>query len=143
MPWESLEAIQGWKAHREFKERMSQVQAFVDKFAPTERGRRTRAPGRDADARSRRRLRRHRRRRRAEGLLGDDHEVVLVDRKPEFAMGLRKLWELVGIGTIAEGSRSVVARRARDRVVEEEILSIDPAARAAETTAAGSTATTS
>ena len=39
-------------------------------------------------------------------LLGDEHEVVLVDRKPEFAMGLRKLWELVGHGTIAEGSRS-------------------------------------
>ena len=39
-------------------------------------------------------------------LLGDDHEVVLVDRKPEFTMGLRKLWELVGHGTIAEGSRS-------------------------------------
>ena len=39
-------------------------------------------------------------------LLGDDHEVVLVDRKPEFAMGLRKLWELVGHGTIADGSRS-------------------------------------
>ena len=36
MPWESLEAIQGWKAHGEFKERMSRVQAFVDKFAPTE-----------------------------------------------------------------------------------------------------------
>ena len=24
-------------------------------------------------------------------LLGDDHEVTLVDRKPEFTMGLRKL----------------------------------------------------
>jgi heme-degrading monooxygenase HmoA len=36
MPWESLEAIQGWKAHGEFKERMSRVQAFVDAFAPTE-----------------------------------------------------------------------------------------------------------
>ena len=39
-------------------------------------------------------------------LLGDEHEVVLVDRHPEFSMGLRTLWELVGIGTIAEGSRS-------------------------------------
>ena len=36
LPWESLEAIQGWKAHPEFKERMSRVQQFVDKFAPTE-----------------------------------------------------------------------------------------------------------
>ena len=39
-------------------------------------------------------------------LLGDDHEVVLVDRKPDFTMGLRKLWGLVGNGTIAEGSRA-------------------------------------
>ena len=38
--------------------------------------------------------------------LGDDHEVVLVDRREQFSMGLRKLWELVGVGTIADGSRS-------------------------------------
>ena len=37
-------------------------------------------------------------------LLGDGHEVVLVDRKPEFTMGLRKLWGLVGHGSTAEGS---------------------------------------
>jgi sulfide:quinone oxidoreductase len=68
-------------------------------------------------------------------LLGDDHEVVLVDRKPEFTMGLRKLWELVGHGTIAEGSRArSLLDRHGIRVVAEEILSIDPAARAAETT---------
>ena len=69
---------------------------------------------------------------------------MLVDRKPEFTMGLRKLWELVGIGTVADGSRarSLLARHGI-RVVEDEILSIDPAARAAETTAAGSRATTS
>ena len=36
MPWESLDAIQAWKAHDEFKQRMSGVQEFVDKFAPTE-----------------------------------------------------------------------------------------------------------
>jgi sulfide:quinone oxidoreductase len=68
-------------------------------------------------------------------LLGDDHEVVLVDRKPEFTMGLRKLWELVGHGTIAEGSRPrTLLARVGISVVEEEILAIDPAARAAETT---------
>jgi sulfide:quinone oxidoreductase len=38
-------------------------------------------------------------------LAGDRHEVVLVDRRESFAMGLRKLWELVGIATIAEGRR--------------------------------------
>lgn len=37
--------------------------------------------------------------------LGGEHEVVLVDRAERFSMGLRKLWELVGHGTIAEGSR--------------------------------------
>jgi len=68
-------------------------------------------------------------------LLGDDHEVVLVDRKPEFAMGLRKLWELVGTGTIAEGSRArSLLDRHGIRVVAEEVFSIDAAARAAETT---------
>jgi heme-degrading monooxygenase HmoA len=36
MAWESIEAIQGWKAHPEFKERMARVQEFVDVFAPTE-----------------------------------------------------------------------------------------------------------
>ena len=36
LPWESLEAIQGWKAHPEFKQRMSVVQQYVDRFAPTE-----------------------------------------------------------------------------------------------------------
>ena len=67
MPWESLEAIQGWKAHDEFKERMSRVQAFVDTFAPTEAEVVARArPPRDEDTHSRRRLRRHRRLRRAE-----------------------------------------------------------------------------
>jgi len=34
--WESMEAVRGWKGHPEFKERMSRVQQFIDKFAPTE-----------------------------------------------------------------------------------------------------------
>jgi sulfide:quinone oxidoreductase len=67
--------------------------------------------------------------------LGDDHEVILVDRRPRFTMGLRKLWELVGIGTIADGSRE---RRLLERhgieVVAATIESIDPAACAADTT---------
>jgi heme-degrading monooxygenase HmoA len=36
MAWESLEAIQGWKAHPEFRQRMAHVQEHVDVFAPTE-----------------------------------------------------------------------------------------------------------
>jgi sulfide:quinone oxidoreductase len=67
-------------------------------------------------------------------LLGDEHEVVLVDRRPAFAMGLRKLWELAGIGTIADGSRARALLAAHGiRVLQEEITAIDPAARAAET----------
>ncbi|MEP7223839.1 MAG: FAD/NAD(P)-binding oxidoreductase [Actinomycetota bacterium] len=65
-------------------------------------------------------------------LLGAEHEVVLVDRKEHFSMGLRKLWELVGHATIADGSRSRGALRDRGiRVVREEIQEIDAAARAA------------
>jgi len=69
-------------------------------------------------------------------LVGTDHEIVLVDRKPTFAMGLRKLWELVGHGTIADGSRSrtLLARHGVD-FVQTEIHAIDPAARSAETAA--------
>lgn len=68
--------------------------------------------------------------------LGEEHEVVLVDRRPRFTMGLRKLWELVGIGTIADGSRerSLLARHGIE-VVSATIEAIDPAARVVETTA--------
>jgi heme-degrading monooxygenase HmoA len=34
--WDDMEAVRGWKAHPEFKERMGRVQQFIDKFAPTE-----------------------------------------------------------------------------------------------------------
>jgi sulfide:quinone oxidoreductase len=67
-------------------------------------------------------------------LLGDDHEIVLVDRKPQFAMGLRKLWELVGHGTIADGSRSraLLARHGVE-LLPMEITAIDASGRRAET----------
>jgi sulfide:quinone oxidoreductase len=59
--------------------------------------------------------------------LGDEHEAVLVDRAEPFSMGLRKLWEMVGEGTIADGSRS---RRLLERhgieVRLEEVQAIDP-----------------
>jgi len=38
-------------------------------------------------------------------LLGEDHEITLVDHSEWFHMGLRKLWDLVGVGSLAEGSR--------------------------------------
>lgn len=66
-------------------------------------------------------------------LLGTEHEVVLVDRNESFSMGLRKLWELVGHATIAEGSRSRDLLASHGiRVVRDEIESIDVAARAAQ-----------
>jgi len=34
--WDDMQSVRGWKGHPEFKERMSRVQQFVDKFAPTE-----------------------------------------------------------------------------------------------------------
>jgi heme-degrading monooxygenase HmoA len=36
MDWDSVEAIRAWKTHPEFKERMGQVQQYIDTFAPTE-----------------------------------------------------------------------------------------------------------
>ena len=64
--------------------------------------------------------------------LAPEHEVVVIDASDSFSMGLRKLWELVGIGTIAEGSRSRLAlERHGIRFVCERVESIDPAARTA------------
>ena len=67
-------------------------------------------------------------------LLGEEHEIVLVDRKPEFAMGLRKLWELVGHAPVTEGSRprALLERHGVD-VREVEITAIDAGERAADT----------
>jgi sulfide:quinone oxidoreductase len=64
--------------------------------------------------------------------LGDDHEVVLVDRREGFFMGLRKLWEVVAIGTMDEGTRSREMLDAHGiRFLQQEVTAIDPANRAA------------
>ena len=64
--------------------------------------------------------------------LSTEDEVVLVERRPTFVMGLRKNWALVGHGTIAEGARALAALGERGiRVVAGTIDSIDPTARAA------------
>ncbi len=64
----------------------------------------------------------------------DDHEIVLVDRSPGFVMGLRKLWELVGHGTIAGGTRQrALLEQHGVEFVQAEIAAIDPVARAADT----------
>jgi sulfide:quinone oxidoreductase len=65
-------------------------------------------------------------------LLGDEHEVVLVDRAERFSMGLRKLWELVGHATIAEGSCPRAALAAHGiEVVRGEVSSLGPPERSA------------
>ena len=67
-------------------------------------------------------------------LIGDEHHITLVDRQPAFSMGLRKLWELAGLGTIVEGSRPRSALVGGGiEVVEAEITAIDPARRSLET----------
>lgn len=66
--------------------------------------------------------------------LGPDHDIVLIDREPEFLMGLRKLWALVGAGTLEGGSRSRALLEVHGlRFIEEEILAIDPERRGART----------
>jgi len=67
-------------------------------------------------------------------LLGDDHDVVLIDRNPDFRMGLRKLWALVGLGTVAEGSRprELLAEQGVT-FVQEVITEIHASSRAVQT----------
>jgi sulfide:quinone oxidoreductase len=65
--------------------------------------------------------------------LAPDDEVVLVERRPTFVMGLRKNWALVGSSTIADGERPLAILRDRGiRIVHGTITSIDPAARSAD-----------
>lgn len=45
--------------------------------------------------------------------LGREHTVTLIDRRPTFVMGLRKLWVLTGRGTLAEGTRPLSALKAK------------------------------
>jgi sulfide:quinone oxidoreductase len=67
-------------------------------------------------------------------LLGGEHEVVVVDRREDFTMGLRKLWAIVGVGSIEEGSRSRQLLADRDiDFVQTRITEIDPARRGIET----------
>ena len=64
--------------------------------------------------------------------LPGEHEIVLVDSRESFSMGLRKLWEAVGLGTIADGSRSREPLNERGiRFIRAEITAIDPAGRTA------------
>ncbi|HEX6869450.1 MAG TPA: FAD/NAD(P)-binding oxidoreductase [Candidatus Limnocylindrales bacterium] len=65
--------------------------------------------------------------------LEPDDEVVLVERRPTFVMGLRKNWALVGASTIAEGERSLATLTDRGITVRPgTVTAIDPAGRTAE-----------
>jgi sulfide:quinone oxidoreductase len=61
-----------------------------------------------------------------------DTEVVLVDRRETFAMGLRKNWGIVGMEPLHVGERRIDGLAARGIDVRRgEISAIDPAARSA------------
>lgn len=60
-------------------------------------------------------------------------EVILVERRPTFVMGLRKSWALVGAESLERGERRLdsLARRGIE-VVAGEVTAIDPADRTAD-----------
>jgi len=64
--------------------------------------------------------------------LPEQDEVVLVDRKASYVMGLRKWWALVGRGTLEEGRRDRTALTGRGiRFHQGTVEEIDPAKRSA------------
>jgi sulfide:quinone oxidoreductase len=59
--------------------------------------------------------------------LGSDHEIIIVDRGQHFLMGLRKLWALVGLGSLDGGSRSRSLLDERGiQFLQREVVGIDP-----------------
>jgi sulfide:quinone oxidoreductase len=65
-------------------------------------------------------------------LLGPQDEVLLVDRRVDFAMGLRKTWAIVGARPFAEGVRRLAGLRSQGIDVRQGTIEwIDPAARRA------------
>lgn len=62
-----------------------------------------------------------------------DDEIIIVDRRTHFMLGLRKNWVLTGQATLEEGQRPLAAlQQFGITVVSATITAIDPAARAAE-----------
>lgn len=58
------------------------------------------------------------------------HEVLVVDRRDRFFLGLRKLWVLAGSADLASGSRSLAGlSRYGARWVQDEVVAVDPDAR--------------
>jgi sulfide:quinone oxidoreductase len=64
--------------------------------------------------------------------LSSSDEIVLVDRRDDFVMGLRKTWFLLGMSPLAYGTRHLAELRHREiTVINGEVERIDPARRAA------------
>src|SRR6266545_3849852 len=64
--------------------------------------------------------------------LQPDDEVVLIDRREDFVMGLRKTWHLLGMSPLAYGTRHLGQLSGRGiEVVTDEISAVDPAGRSA------------
>ena len=67
---------------------------------------------------------------RLRSLLDPAHEIVLVDRRADFVMGLRKTWAIVGAHPLEEGRRHLADLHERDIDVRQApVEAIDPAAR--------------
>jgi sulfide:quinone oxidoreductase len=69
-------------------------------------------------------------------VLNHEHEITLVDRRPTFMMGLRKLWVLTGRGTSGDGTRSLSTLNAKGvNVRQATVTKIDPGSRSVTTDA--------
>jgi len=59
-------------------------------------------------------------------------EIVLVDRRDDFAMGIRKTWAILGISPIAYGTRSLASLAERGiNVLQGTVTQVDPGTRSA------------
>jgi len=66
--------------------------------------------------------------------LGDSHEALVIDCEPQFLMGLRKPWAVVGHERMEDGRRRrAMIEKAGVRFVNERIVKLDPGARRVET----------
>jgi sulfide:quinone oxidoreductase len=64
--------------------------------------------------------------------LADDDEVILVDRRDEFVMGLRKTWHLLGMSPLAYGTRHLAQLGQRGiQFRQGEVTAVDPGQRSA------------
>ena len=64
--------------------------------------------------------------------LAANDEIVLVDRRDDFAMGIRKTWAILGISPIAYGTRSLASLADRGiNVLQGTVTQVDPGTRSA------------